>query len=378
MRFLEMTLSGSALIVVIILIRALGMNRLPKKTFLFLWGAALLRLLIPFSISSKISIYTFLNSQPVSGITEPVLPPATTSASTSFGFLTILWLGGVFLCTIFFFTVYFISYRRFKTAAPLSCPFLDKWISDQRLHRRIQICSSHCIASPMTYGVLRPVILLPNETLLHDEEQLRYILTHEGVHIRRFDSLTKILFIAAVCLHWFNPFCWILYILANRDLEISCDEAVLRLLGQEKKSAYARALVSMEEQKFGIAPLANHFSKNALEERIVAILKGHKTSKMSLLASVTLFLLASVVFSTSAFAANPPENLPESPSELLQTQENLPVPEITVPLKLKSNPSQSQKPITTDQPDEPELSIRKKEDSSQTEPADDYWRLIPE
>ena len=72
--------------------------------------------------------------------------------------------------------------------------------------------------------------------------QLRYVLEHEYVHIRRLDMLTKLIMIAAVCIHWFNPLVWVMYILFNRDLELSCDETVVRRFGMDIKSVYATAL----------------------------------------------------------------------------------------------------------------------------------------
>lgn len=74
-----------------------------------------------------------------------------------------------------------------------------------------------------------------------------------------------------VCVHWFNPFVWVLYFLFNRDIELACDENVVHRLGQESRSSYARILINMEAAKSGLAPFCNHFSRTAIEERITAI-----------------------------------------------------------------------------------------------------------
>ena len=94
--------------------------------------------------------------------------------------------------------------------------------------RTAAICQSDRIASPLTFGVLHPVILMPKGTDWKDGRTLQYVLEHEFVHILRFDTLSKLLLIGAVCVHWFNPMVWVLYILANRDLELSCNETVVR------------------------------------------------------------------------------------------------------------------------------------------------------
>ena len=109
------------------------------------------------------------------------------------------------------------------------------------------------ISSPLTFGVLRPVILVPKKTDWTDETALRYVLEHEFVHIQRFDVLSKLLLIAAVCVHWFNPLVWVMYVLANRDLELSCDETVLRRFGGDIRAAYARVLIRMEAARGGTA-----------------------------------------------------------------------------------------------------------------------------
>ena len=109
------------------------------------------------------------------------------------------------------------------------------------------------ISSPLTFGVLRPVILVPKKTDWTDETALRYVLEHEFVHIQRFDVLSKLLLIAAVCVHRFNPLVWVMYVLANRDLELSCDETVLRRFGGDIRAAYARVLIRMEAARGGTA-----------------------------------------------------------------------------------------------------------------------------
>jgi hypothetical protein len=129
-------------------------------------------------------------------------------------------------------------------------------------------------------------------------------LAHEFVHIRRFDTVSKLALTAAVCVHWCNPLVWVMYVLANRDLELSCDESVIRLFGENTKSAYARTLIRMEERKSGLRPLCNNFSKNAIEERIVAIMKMKKTSLAAMLAAATLVVGVGTAFATSARAAS--------------------------------------------------------------------------
>ena len=119
-----------------------------------------------------------------------------------------------------------------------------------------------------------------------NEKQLQYVLSHEYVHIYRYDTVTKLIATLALCIHWFNPFVWVMYILFNRDIELACDESVIRQFGEKSKSAYSLMLINMEATKSGLLPFCNSFSKNAIEERITAIiiqfLKNRSTNQYML------------------------------------------------------------------------------------------------
>ena len=117
-------------------------------------------------------------------------------------------------------------------------------------------------------ALLRPVILVPAALDWTEHKTLHYIFAHEYVHIRRFDAAVKLLLAGALCVHWFNPLAWVMYVLANRDLELSCDERVMDALGGREKASYALTLINMEEARSRCFSPYNHFSKLAIEERI--------------------------------------------------------------------------------------------------------------
>ena len=297
MSLLQMSFLGTVIILLIVVLRAVLINRLPKKTFLILWWIALIRLLVPFSIKSVTSIYSLLQSiysdinpvrtaqtttfLPIHGNMPEIangLSEAMVQRTESISILSVIWLAGLLLCFGFF----AVSYIKHP------------------LKRSLSIRQTETIAAPLSYGVIRPVILMPKNTEWKNIYQLRYVLEHEYVHIRRLDMLTKLIMIAAVCIHWFNPLVWVMYILFNRDLELSCDETVVRRFGMDIKSVYATALISMEEKKSGLTPLCNSFSKNAIEERIRAIMKIKKTSKFAVIISAVLVICVTGGFATSA------------------------------------------------------------------------------
>lgn len=319
MSLLQMSFLGTVIILLIVVLRAVLINRLPKKTFLILWWIALIRLLVPFSIKSVTSIYSLLQSiysdinpvrtaqtttfLPIHGNMPEIangLSEAMVQRTESISILSVIWLAGLLLCFGFFAVSYIKCYREFRFSLPVENDILEAWKEKHPLKRSLSIRQTETIAAPLSYGVLRPVILMPKNTEWKNIYQLRYVLEHEYVHIRRLDMLTKLIMIAAVCIHWFNPLVWVMYILFNRDLELSCDETVVRRFGMDIKSVYATALISMEEKKSGLTPLCNSFSKNAIEERIRAIMKIKKTSKFAVIISAVLVICVTGGFATSA------------------------------------------------------------------------------
>ena len=315
MSLFQMSVAGGVLILFIVVIRALAIHRLPKTTFLALWMIAALRLLLPFSIPLPFNIHIGLDvfsdvvqelpsgniastlpgdSPPSYDIGTAVPSPATEHIST----FEILWLVGVLLLAIYFSISYFRSMRKFRMSIPDNTPYIQNWLTAHQISRPLAVRSSDLISSPLTYGILHPVILLPKKLDRNDQVALKYVLTHEYVHIRRFDAITKILFAAVLCIHWFNPLVWVMYVLANRDIELSCDAWVIRMMGEKKRSSYALMLIKMEERRNGMSALWNHFGKNAISERIEAIMKFKKTSILA-----CTLALALIAGATTAFAA---------------------------------------------------------------------------
>ncbi len=312
MSLLQMSVSGAVLIFVITVIRALAMDRVPKKTFLLLWYAALARLLIPFSLPSSISIYSLLGRKTSPLTADTVFPAFTTgqaisavpqpasSASITISVWGVVWAVGMVLCAAVFAVAYWKCYQEFQMSLPLENEVSRRWLQAHPLRRRISIRQTDRISSPLTFGIFRPVILMPKRMDWEDETGLQYILEHEFVHIRRFDVIFKLLLLAAVCVHWFDPLVWVMYVLANRDIELSCDETVVHHFGSGTRASYAKVLIRMEETRSGFAPLCNHFSKNAMEERITAIMKTRKITVISLLLAAALVVGTVTVFATSA------------------------------------------------------------------------------
>ncbi len=330
MLIFAMSLSVVLLIPAIVLIRALALHKLPKITFLALWAIALSRLLIPFSIPSRFSIYNATNilegliTNPDTSITLPnvttisnvwtaqdiMINPASTDTTTvTVSPLVMIWLLGLVACALFFLVTHLRCNRDYKMALPVNNEYVNRWLQEHSARKDIQIRHSDKITIPLTYGIWWPVVLLPKTTDWSDETRLRHILAHEYVHIKRFDILSKWLLAAALCLHWFNPLVWLMYILANRDIELSCDETVVRTYGETVKTSYALTLIGLEERKSRMTPLCSNFSKNAIEERIISIMRTKKISFARIALALLIVLSVLTVFATnSALKGRPSQN----------------------------------------------------------------------
>lgn len=324
MNLLQITVSGGILVVVVTIIRALAINHLPKKTFLVMWGIVLFRLLLPFSLPSSFSIYSLVNFM---GTAEQAnITPATnflpivnlsisgtdhgifTSSIDKFPFWTIVWIVGMSLCGLYFSLAYLKCRYEFRSSQIVENDFTRHWLNANSIKRTITIRQTKRISAPLTYGIFHPVILMPEHTDWTDTKKMQYVFVHEISHIKRFDSVIKIILTVALCVHWFNPLVWVMYVLANRDIELSCDETVIHSFGETVKSAYALALISMEEQKSRLTPFCNSFSETAIEERIKAIMKTKRTTKLSVCISIAAILCVAIPFATNAQALTIPAN----------------------------------------------------------------------
>ena len=304
MTLLEMSLTGGILIAVIALVRLAGLHRLPGNAFLALWGLALCRLLIPVSIPSPSSIWTAVEHVPLTmGRAGVLVSQAGDAVQTSAGAVDLraaVWAAAALTCALVTLGLHLRQRLRVRDSLPIQSALVSAWLEENRLRRTVRVRVSDRITSPLTYGLVRPVILLPRELDPEDALRLPYVLSHELVHIRRFDVAWKALLAAAACVHWFNPLVWLMVVLANRDLELSCDAQVLRRAGGDVRADYARTLVSLEERRTHFTPLSSSVARNALEERIVAIMKNKKVTIAAAAVALILVVAVAAVFATGA------------------------------------------------------------------------------
>lgn len=284
----NMSLAAGVVILFVLLARLL-LRRAPKVFSYALWAVVLFRLLCPVSLSSGLSLFSLIDAPvseqnameyippnivhmeepevnlPLPGVSEVInrsLPSgeeqlAADPLAAPVVIATWIWMAGitVLLC---YSVVSLLRLRR-------------KLMSSARLRDNIRLADQ--ISSPFVMGLFRPKIYLPS-SLSGDERD--YIILHEQYHIRRGDHIGKLLAFAALCIHWFNPLVWLAFFLSAKDMEMSCDEAVLRKLGPEIRSAYSQSLLSLATGRrvIGGTPLA--FGEGDTKSRIKNTLKWKK------------------------------------------------------------------------------------------------------
>lgn len=322
-------LSAAVMILAVVILRLQFQSRTPRRVFCLLWDLTLVRLLVMAEVPSPLSIRRLLpGAAPAEqtlalvsagtaemtgewtfygGITEDVSFQQKLPALTWETVLPVLWLAGAVILAVWLIGNHLHSRRLFAMSLPVRDGFVLDWLADHPLHRPVQVRCSDRTASPLTYGIWYPVVLLPAGMDLENRDALSWVLAHEYTHIRRFDGLRKGLLAAALCLHWLNPLVWVMYLLANRDIELACDEAVLR--ERDDREGYALTLLNMEARRGQWTASGSYFSQNALEERIRAIMKRKHISITALIAVLAVMCLA-----TTVFASAPPENRQNPPT----------------------------------------------------------------
>ena len=312
MSILQMGLSASAIILFAAILRKFALNRLPKRAFVALWLLAAARMLLPWKLPFRFSASALIHRTAEPAV-RAIVPAVSVAAQRQFAPVAmavatvqsaripiwqIVWIVGMAACALAL-TLPHLRWRRvYARSLPVDDANIAGWLQSQRLLRHVRVRVSDEIPSPLTCGLLRPMILLPAG--LNRSEGLEYVLEHELTHIRHLDALWKPVLAAALCAHWFNPLAWMMYLLANRDIELACDESVLRRLGAPARRDYARTLLDQAARQSGLpSPLFSGFSRQTIEERIKAIMKMKKSTKIAALAAALLIAFSAIAFATT-------------------------------------------------------------------------------
>lgn len=230
--------SSSAMILLVLALRLFLKKHLPRGIFPALWCLCALRLLLPVAIPTRLSVWNLLHTPAAAqanGVVSDALTPfpafvtngTAESAADAAGIrpMLLVWLVCAILLAAYFAVGYACMVRRFRGTRLAPQPSIDALLDRFRFSRDPRICVSNSRRAPLTFGVFRPTVLLPEDLPVGDA-QFRLVLAHELAHIRRRDCLRKLLLTVCLCLYWWNPLVWLMVWLANRDMELACDEAV--------------------------------------------------------------------------------------------------------------------------------------------------------
>ena len=318
MSLVQMSLSGTVMILLIWMIRTVLIHKLPKTTFTALWMVVLLRLLIPVAIPSAFCIYSFFPNMDTIQITADDTPIAAVlsgiaelqdyrsdpAVECSGNLWLTLWIIGFAVCALYFAFAYCFFLQKYRNALPVRDCFVEEWLARNKRHRCVTVCQSCRINSPLSYGILHPIILFPDNTVWENRTQISFILEHEYAHICRYHSVVKMLLAACVCMHWFNPAVWWMFCLFNRDMEMVCDEAVIQKNGHCARMDYANVLIDIEETRDSQAVLSNFFRKSAIEQRVISIMKYSDNRCIHRVLTAVFVLGICICFATSAVHAD--------------------------------------------------------------------------
>ena len=289
LQILNMSFTASFVIIFVLIARLL-LKRSPKVLSYALWAAVLFRLICPFSFESVFSLLpakTNPISQDIIYETVPtidtgipainhtvnqLLPTATPAASVNplqiWVFIgSAVWLMGISVLLIYSIFSLVKLEKRLKNA----------------VHEKDNIYLVEHLDTPFVMGIIRPKIYLPVSLT---EREKRYVLLHEQMHVRRFDHVAKIVSFFVLCLHWFNPLVWIAFFISGKDMEMSCDEAVIKLLGSDVKKEYSSSLLTLATGRpiIGGSPLA--FGEGDTKGRVKNVLNYRKPAFWMIIISV--------------------------------------------------------------------------------------------
>ncbi len=273
---------STVLIFLLVAARSLLGRRIHRVFFSMAWMIVLVRLLLPLCVTVPVGRPEILDR--ISGWIR-VIPMER---------YILIWAVGAAVSVTFFVVRYVMWGRILREALPIQkVPDIDE---EMFTFMGIRVYVSDRIASPVTYGIFQQKVLLPKYYMELTREQLKFILIHEKVHIDGHDNLNKFLVILAVCIHWFNPFAWLMYVCYNRDLELACDEKVIRQVGEDSREDYAGVLISLAQGCPATRPVYSGFAQNAVKERIIRIMSYRRAKSWNYVLCGVLALFSMVVF----------------------------------------------------------------------------------
>ena len=295
----------SSILMIAVMITRVSIKKAPKWITCVLWGMVAIKLVVPFHIESMLSLVPSSKPIPVnieyqsvpqieSGVTvinnvvNPVLESNFTSSEVAsvnpmqvvVSVASIVWMIGVVILCLYLFISYFLL--RKKVAA------------SQNIFENVYLCDD--VSSPFILGIIKPGIYLPSGM---EQDTIECVLEHEKAHLKRFDHIWKPLGFLILIVYWFNPLCWIAYVLLCKDIEFACDEKVTKDKDKVWKAAYCQALLDCNSKRRIITACPVAFGEVSVKDRVKSVLNYKKPAFWIIVVAVMLSVVVAVCFMTS-------------------------------------------------------------------------------
>ena len=304
LKMLNMSITASWLVLAIIILRLI-LKKAPKAISVFMWALVGVRLICPFSFESILSLIPSAETVPqdiiysetpaihsgvpifnstVNPIISENLAPevgASVNPMQIIAFVaSVVWIAGIVAMVLYTVISYFRIHRKVREAVPYQ---ENIWLCDH-------------IDTPFILGVIRPRIYLPSNM---NEQDIEYVIAHEKAHLKRHDHWWKPLGFLLLTVYWFNPILWIAYILLCKDIELACDEKVIKDMGTEIKKPYSEALIncSVPRKMISACPLA--FGEVGVKGRVKSVLNYKKPAFWIIAVAVIASVVVAVCFLTN-------------------------------------------------------------------------------
>ena len=304
LKIINMSISASWLVLAVLILRFV-LKKAPKWINVLLWGIVAIRLICPFSFESTLSLIPSAETIPLnigmdttptinSGISainnavNPIISQSNTpmaGASVNLLQITIgiyeyIWIFGMIALALYTAISYWRLHRKVDTA----------------VRYKDNIFQSENVSSPFVFGIIKPRIYLPFKM---NGQDLEHVVAHEHAHIRRKDHWWKPFGFLLLTIHWFNPLMWMAYVLLCRDIELACDEKVIKELGNEQRGDYTQALVACSVNRRMIAACPLTFGEVGVKERVKSVMNYKKPALWVIIIAVIVCVGVAVCFLTN-------------------------------------------------------------------------------
>ena len=304
LKIINMSISASWLVLAVLILRFV-LKKAPKWINVLLWGIVAIRLICPFSFESPLSLIPSAETIPLnigmdstptinSGISainnavNPIISQSNTpmaGASVNLLQITIgiyeyIWIFGMIALALYTAISYWRLHRKVDTA----------------VRYKDNIFQSENVSSPFVFGIIKPRIYLPFKM---NGQDLEHVVAHEHAHIRRKDHWWKPFGFLLLTIHWFNPLMWMAYVLLCRDIELACDEKVIKELGNEQRGDYTQALVACSVNRRMIAACPLTFGEVGVKERVKSVMNYKKPALWVIIIAVIVCVGVAVCFLTN-------------------------------------------------------------------------------